>query len=147
MKKNYFSELDFILEQLILEYQNLNEGVKFYSGEAPISTKEEVIQKTIKKYDLKEWEINVLFHHLLIDKYIISIDPLYISLEGLVFINNGGYQQFKINNELENRRIQQIEADLKKYSLGLMIFTGILAFGTMISACYFALEILRYFRK
>lgn len=147
MKKNYFSELDFILEQLILEYQHLNEGVKFYSGEAPMSTKEQVVQKTIKKYDLKEWEINVLFHHLYLDKYIISIDPLYISLEGLVFISNGGYQQLKINNELENRRIEKIETDLKKYSLGVMIFTGVLAFGTMISACYFALEIWKYFIK
>lgn len=146
MGKNYFIELDFILEQLISEYENLNEGVKFYAGEAPLSTKEQVTQKVVKKFGLKEWEINVLYHHLLIDKYIISIDPLYISLEGLVFKSNGGYQEQNLKNELENKRIQKIEADLKKYSLGLMVFTGILAFGTMISAWYFALEIWKYFR-
>lgn len=95
MSKDYINELDFILSSLINEYANINEGVKFYQEEAPKTTKETVTETVIKKYGLKEWEINVLFHHLLIDKYIISIDPLTISMEGVIFESTGGYAEKK----------------------------------------------------
>ena len=85
MAKNYTEELDFILDSLINEYENINEGVKFYEGEAPKTTKEKVTEMVVGKYNLKEWEINVLFHRLLIDKQIIIIEPLTISLDGIVF--------------------------------------------------------------
>lgn len=145
MKKNYINELDFILHALINEYANINEGVNFYQEQAPKSTKETVIETVIKKFGLKEWELNVLLHHLLIDKYIISIDPLTISLEGVVFEGNGGYAEKNRREELENTRIKTIEGDLNRYSYGLMVFTGVVAIGTLISALYFALEIWRYF--
>jgi hypothetical protein len=145
MTKNYINELDFILSSLINEYANINEGVKFYQGEAPKTTKETVTETVIKKYGLKEWEINVLFHHLLIDKYIISIDPLTISMEGVVFESTGGYAEKNRREELEKIRINTIEGDLKKYSYGLMVFTGVVAIGTLISALYFVLEMWKLF--
>jgi len=145
MAKNYTEELDFILDSLINEYENINEGVKFYEGEAPKTTKEKVTEMVVGKYNLKEWEINVLFHRLLIDKQIIIIEPLTISLDGIVFKGKGGYTEKSKLDDLENIRIKMIESDLKKYSYGLMIFTGVVAIGTIISAIYFALEIWRHF--
>jgi hypothetical protein len=145
MAKNYTEELDFILDSLINEYENINEGVKFYEGEAPKTTKEKVTEMVVGEYNLKEWEINVLFHRLLIDKQIISIEPLTISLDGIVFKGKGGYTEKSKLDDLENIRIKMIESDLKKYSYGLMIFTGVVAIGTIISAIYFALEIWRHF--
>ena len=145
MAKNYTEELDFILDSLINEYENINEGVKFYEGEAPKTTKEKVTEMVVGEYNLKEWEINVLFHRLLIDKQIIIIEPLTISLDGIVFKGKGGYTEKSKLDDLENIRIKMIESDLKKYSYGLMIFTGVVAIGTIISAIYFALEIWRHF--
>ena len=145
MTKNYIKELDFILFSLINEYENINEGVNFYQEEAPKSTKEMVTEMVMAKYGLKEWEINVLFHHLLIDKYIISIEPLTISLEGIVFEGNGGYAERSVQEKLESARIKKIESDLKKYSYGLMVFTGVVAIGTLISAIYFIIEIWKHF--
>ena len=145
MTKNYIKELDFILFSLINEYENINDGVNFYQEEAPKSTKEMVTEMVIAIYSLKEWEINVLFHHLLIDKYIISIEPLTISLEGIVFEGNGGYAEKSVQEKLENARIKKIENDLNKYSFGLMVFTGVVAIGTLISAIYFMLEIWKHF--
>ena len=145
MNKDYTKELDFILYSLISEYENINEGVKFYQEEAPKTTKEMVTEMVIAKYGLKEWEINVLFHHLLIDKFIISIEPLTISLEGIVFEGNGGYAEKNTQEKLESSRVKKIESDLKKYSFGLMVFTGVVAIGTLISAIYFILEIWNHF--
>jgi len=147
MKKNYNTELDFILEELIKVYEYANEGVKFYSGKAPKTTKEEITQKVMDKFGLKEWELNVLLHHLLIDKFIISVEPLYISLDGLIFSLEGGYVLRKTNQEAELIRVQKIEEDLRKYSYGLMLFTAILAFGTLISAYYFVLEIWMFYDR
>ena len=145
MNKDYTKELDFILFSLINEYENINEGVNFYQEEAPKTTKEKVTEMVVGKYNLKEWEINVLFHRLLIDKQIIIIEPLTISLDGIVFKGKGGYTEKSKLDDLENIRIKMIESDLKKYSYGLMIFTGVVAIGTIISAIYFALEIWRHF--
>lgn len=145
MKNNYNTELDFILESLIKEYENINEGVKFYAGDAPKTTNDTITQLIIQQFDLKEWEVNVLYHHLLLDKFIISIEPLHISLEGIVFKANGGYTQ-KILNDTENRvRLKSIENDVKQNSHGLMIFTAVVALGTLISAWYFAIEIFKYY--
>jgi len=145
MIKNYIKELDFILVTLISEYENINEGVKFYQEEAPKSTTETVTELVVAKYGLKEWEINVLFHHLLIDKHIISIEPLTISLGGIVFEGSGGYAEKYSQEQSEALRIKTLERDLKKYSYGLMVFTGVVAIGTLISAMYFAVEMWRIF--
>ena len=146
MEKNYNAELDFILEQLIYEYENVYKGVSFYADDSFTSTKEKITILVVDKFKLKEWEINLLFYTLLLDKYLKTIDPLTISLEGLVFRNNGGYVK-KI--EMQNReinRLETIQKDFKKYSLGLMMFTAIVAFGTLISAWYFAIEIIKYYQ-
>ena len=58
MKKDYNTELDYILEELIKVYEYANEGVKFYSGQTPKTTKEEITQKAMVKFGLKEWELN-----------------------------------------------------------------------------------------
>ncbi len=147
MQKDYNHALDFILEQLIKEYEGVNEGVNFYSGDAPQTMKEKVNLKVAEQFNLKEWEINVLYHHLLIDKHIISIEPLNISFEGLVFRENGGYTEKDKAEKSEMLRIKSVENELRRYSMGLMIFTGIVAIGTIISALYFAIEIYKFYRK
>jgi hypothetical protein len=146
MEKNYNAELDFILEQLIYEYENVYKGVSFYSDESFTSTKEKITILVVDKFKLKEWEINLLFYTLLLDKYLKTIDPLTISLEGLVFRNNGGYVKKVEMQNREINRIETIQKDFKKYSLGLMVFTAIVAFGTLISAWYFAIEIIKYYQ-
>jgi hypothetical protein len=145
MEKNYNAELDFILEELIKEYENINKGVRFYAEEELLSTNEKINLSVSEKFGLKDWEINVLYYTLLLDKYIKSIDPLTISLEGLVFRNNGGYVQRLITQTKEAERLEEIQNDFRKYSFGLMIFTAIVAVGTLISAWYFAIEIYRYY--
>ena len=145
MEKNYNAELDFILEELIKEYENINKGVRFYAEETFLSTNEKINLSVSEKFGLKDWEINVLYYTLLVDKYIKSIDPLTISLEGLVFRNNGGYVQRLITQTKETERLEEIQNDFRKYSFGLMIFTAIVAVGTLISAWFFAIEIYRYY--
>lgn len=145
MEKNYNAEMDFILEALIREYENMNKGVQFFAEEEMLSTNEKITNLVTEKFGLKDWEINLLYYTLLLDKYIKSIDPLTISLEGLVFRNNGGYVQRSISQTKEASRIEAIQNDFRKYSFGLMIFTAIVAVGTLISAWYFAIEIYRYY--
>ena len=145
MEKNYNAELDFILEELIKEYENMNKGVQFYAEEESLSIYEKITELVANKFGLKDWEINVLYYTLLLDKYIKSIDPLTISLEGLVFRNNGGYVQRLITQTKETERLEEIQNDFRKYSFGLMIFTAIVAVGTLISAWFFAIEIYRYY--
>ncbi len=146
MEKNYNAELDFILEQLIYEYENVYKGVSFYADETFTSTKEKITIMVVDKFKLKEWEINLLFYTLLLDKFLKTIDPLTISLEGLVFRNNGGYVKKVEMQNREINRLETIQKDLKKYSLGLMWFTAIVAFGTLVSAWYFAIEVIKYYQ-
>lgn len=146
MEKNYNSELDFILEQLVYEYENVYKGVNFYSDESFTTTKEKITILVVDKFKLKEWEINLLYYTLLLDKNLKTIDPLTISLEGLVFRNNGGYVKKTTLQNLETLRLENIQRDFKKYSFGLMLFTAIVAFGTLISAWYFAIEIIKYYQ-
>ncbi len=145
MNKNYNIELDSILEELIVEYEKQNKGLQFYSNEIPLSINERITKKMLENFDLQAWEINILFYTLLIDKYLKSIDPLAISLEGLVFRNNGGYVQKAINDKKESLKVESIQNDFRKYSFGLMVFTAIVALGTIISAVYFSIEIYKYF--
>ncbi len=145
MDKNYNEQLDFILEALIKEYEQFHRGVSFYSEEEPESVYDKIKKMTKEKYQLQDWEMEVLLSNLLIDKYLKSIDPLAISLEGLVFRNNGGYLQKAIRANQEAQKLENIQNDFKKYSFGLMIFTAIVALGTLITAWYFAIEIYRYY--
>jgi len=145
MEQNYNEQLDFILESLIKEYEQLNRGVSFYSEDEPETVHHKIKKKVFEKYGLQDWEIDVLFSTLLIDKYLKSIDPLAISLEGLVYRNKGGYVQEAIKSGKEAQRLEAIQNDFKKYSFGLMVFTAIVALGTLITAWYFAIEIYRYY--
>ncbi len=145
MNKNYDAEMDYILEQLVRAYEDLYNGMSFYSDADLKSTKETVTKIVMEKFGLKEWEINLLYYTLFIDTHIKSIDPLTISLGGLVFRNNGGYSEKTKTKLMEAQRLENIQSAFRKDSLGLMIFTAIVAFGTMISAMYFALEIYRFF--
>ena len=143
--KNYDNEMDYILLELVEEYDELYKGVGFFSEDLPASTKDKISKKTMEKFGIKEWELNVMFYTLLIDKYLKSVDPLIISLEGLVFVNNGGYVQKQLNIRKEEEKLATIQKNLNRYSYGLMIFTAIVAFGTLISAWYFAIEVYRYY--
>ncbi len=145
MKNNYNIELDLILKELIEAYKNHFKGIKFYSEESHRSTKEEISEKLRMAFNLKDWEINLLYHNLLIDKYINSTDPLTISLDGAIFEHNGGYTQKSIQLNSENLRIQKLEKYSRQNSFGTLLFTALLAFGTLISAWYFAIEIWRYY--
>jgi len=145
MVKNYDNEMDYILMELVKEYDELYKGVGFFSEDLPASTKDKISKKIMEKFGIKEWELNVMFYTLLIDKYLKSVDPLIISLEGLVFVNHGGYVQKHLNILKEEERISTIQNNLNRYSYGLMLFTAIVAFGTLITAWYFAIEIYRYY--
>jgi hypothetical protein len=145
--KNFNTELDFALEELVIAYENQFKGVKFYSEESHQTIRDEITEKLSRKFDLKEWETDLLYHNLLIDKYIRGIEPLTISLDGLVFINNGGYTQKDIRLNSENLRIRDLENSAKKNSHRLVVFTALLAFGTLIPAWYFAIEIWKYYHS
>lgn len=147
MKNNFNTELDFILEELVVEYENQFKGIKFYTEEAPQTIKEEITQKVMDKFGLKDWEINLLYQNLLIDKYIKVIEPLSISFEGLIFRNKGGYTQKEISLNSENLRIQRLENDLNKSTYWLMIFTALLAFGTLVAAWHFGIEVWKFYHS
>jgi hypothetical protein len=145
MENNYDTELDFVLEELIVDYENQFKGIKFYSDEYRKKLNDEIGEKLKIRFGLKDWEIDLLYHNLFMDKYIKSVDSLSISLDGLVFRNNGGYTGRSIRRNSENLRIQKLEKSTQKNALGLVIFTALLAIGTLISAWYFAIEIWRYY--
>lgn len=147
MENNYDTELDFVLEELIVDYENQFKGIKFYSDEYRKKLSDEIGEKLKIKYGLKDWEIDLLYHNLFMDKYIKSVDSLSISLDGLVFRNNGGYTERRIQRNTENLRIQKLEKSTQKNALGLVIFTALLAIGTLISAWYFVIEIWRYYHS
>jgi hypothetical protein len=147
MAKNYNKELDYILEELIHEYENHYKGLTFYTEEVSFSTKEKISTDLADRYNLEEWEINILYYTLLIDTYIKTIDPLTISLSGLVFRNNGGYTEQQIKKEKEKNKIEKIENDFKKYQFLLMVFTAFVALGTLISAWFFGIEIWKYYQE
>ena len=52
MEKNYNIELDFILEQLIIEYQNSYQGVNFYTDDKIYTTKEKMNDLVKEKFPL-----------------------------------------------------------------------------------------------
>jgi hypothetical protein len=145
MEKNYNKELDFVLEELITEYKKQFKGIKFYADETPKIVNEEVSKMTEDKFNLKDWEVNLLYHQLLIDQNIVSIEPLVISLGGLLFKNNGGYTQRDIRLNSEKKRIKNLEDEMNRNSFLLMVFTALLAFGTLISAWDFGIEIWKFY--
>ena len=143
--KDFNTELDYILEELVIAYENQFKGIHFYAEESHKTVKEEITQKLKNQFDIKDWETDLLYHNLLLDKYINSFEPLSISLDGLVFINNGGYIQKNIRLNSENKRIRALENSTRKSAYGLVIFTALLAVGTLIPAWYFALEIWAFY--
>lgn len=147
MENNYDTELDFVLEELIVDYENEFKGIKFYSDEYRKKMSDEIGEKLKIRFGLKDWEIDLLYHNLFMDKYIKSVDSLSISLDGIVFRNNGGYTERRIQRNTENLRIQKLEKSTQKNALGLVIFTALLAIGTLISAWYFGIEIWRYYHS
>ena len=147
MENNYDTELDFVLEELIVDYENKFKGIKFYSDEYRKKMSDEIGEKLKIRFGLKDWEIDLLYHNLFMDKYIKSVDSLSISLDGIVFRNNGGYTERRVQRNAENLRIQKLEKSTQKNALGLVIFTALLAIGTLISAWYFGIEIWRYYHS
>jgi len=147
IEKKYTEALDAILEALILEYEHIQEGVNFYSGNAPQPIRDKITEKITQQFKMKDWEVGILLHHLLIDKYIISIDPLSISFDGLVFRGKGGYAEKSRQEIMEQERINIVENEIRISSKGLMIFTGLVAIGTIVSGIYFAIEIWRFFME
>jgi hypothetical protein len=147
MENNYDTELDFVLEELIVDYENQFKGIKFYSDEYRKKMSDEIGEKLKIRFGLKDWEIDLLYHNLFMDKYIKSVDSLSISLDGIVFRNNGGYTERRVQRNTENLRIQKLEKSTQKNALGLVIFTALLAIGTLISAWYFGIEIWRYYHS
>ncbi len=145
MEKNFNKELDFVLEELISEYEKQFKGIKFYTDETPKIVNEEVSKKTEDKFKLKDWEVSLLYHQLLVDQNIVSIEPLVISLGGLLFKNNGGYTQRDILLNSEKKRIKNLEDEMNRNSFLLMVFTALLAIGTIVSAWYFGIEICKYY--
>ena len=147
MKKDYNVELDFTLELLIKAYENNFKGFKDAFAEAHATTKAETTQKLKDKFGLEDWEIKLLFEKLLIDKYIKSIEPLEITIEGLIFSNNGGYTQNKITLSLEKTRIQNLEDNTLKNNVRLVTLTMLLLIGTLIAGWYYLTELWKYYHQ
>lgn len=147
MQKNYNKELDFILELLVKEFEDIYNKLNFYSDENSSPTKQIVYDQVKEVFGLKDWEINILIYSLFLDKYVKSIDPLVISIEGLVLRNNGGYAEKSIMINRESNRIQKVENDSRKYTFYLMVFTAILAIANLIAAWFFSIEIWSFYNN
>ena len=145
MEKNYNTELDFILGELVKSYENQFKGIHFYSEDSVKSVKDQISEILMEKFGLKDWVIDLLYHNLLRDKYIMSIETLTITMEGLLFKNNGAYTQKIINQNSELLRIQKLEKSTKKNEEALVLFTALLAFGNLISAWFFVIEIWKFY--
>lgn len=91
-----------------------------------------------------------------------SIDPLFkspkkdhyykISFEGMVFIENGGYEnQNRENQRIENwnnemtERQNALEKKQVSSQFQIVVLTWIIALGTLIAGLYYVLEILDFF--
>jgi len=105
MKKDYDIELDFIIDELVIAYENYFKQFIDHLAPSHETTKGVITQKLKDKFDLKDWEIQLLFENLLSNGHISGIDPLIISYQGLILINNGGYIQQKKDKLSEKRRI------------------------------------------
>ena len=123
MEKNYNKELDFVLEELISEYEKQFKGIKFYADEAPKIVNEEVRKKTEGTFNLKDWEVNLLYHQLLVDQNIVSIEPLVISLGGLLFKHNGGYTQRDLDVNSEKLRIKNPQTAIRNFDTNFNFIT------------------------
>ena len=145
MEKNYNTELDFILGELVKSYENQFKGIHFYSEDSVKSVKDQISEILMEKFGLKDWVIDLLYHNLLRDKYIMSIETLTITMEGLLFKNNGAYTQKIINQNSELLRIQKLEKATVKNEEALVLFTALLAFGNLISAWFFVIEIWKFY--
>lgn len=99
-----------------------------------------------QKLNISTSKLHLILNKLAKDELIIITElgphTVYnISFEGLIFHQQGGYSQKLFNDTLlkrqeeSNRRTQRI----------LFWFTGIVAFGTLIAAFYYSVELWKFF--
>lgn len=147
MKQEYNTELDCILKELIVAYENHFKGFADALKEPQETTKGKTTQKIKDSFSINDWEINLLYENLLQDGYIKSIDPLEISFKGLVFINSGGYTQNIININSEKIRLQNLEENTLKNNNRIVFLTFLLVLGTLIAGWYYATELWKYYHS
>ena len=67
------------------------------------------------------------------------------NFEGDLFVEAGGYKQQKINADAEITRVENIENRQRVNDNILMRLTWVIAIGTAVAACYYAVELWKYF--
>ena len=64
-----------------------------------------------------------------------------ITVKGILFLNNGGYQQKIIKDNAYQKRLEAMENRISKATIWMAIATVILAIGGLIAAWYYLYEI------
>ena len=64
-----------------------------------------------------------------------------INVKGILFLNNGGYQQKTINDNAYQKRLVVMENRIGKATIWMALATVILAIGGLIAAWYYLYEI------
>ena len=75
-----------------------------------------------------------------------SRTTFYISFEGLVFLEQGGYRGEYERNLSEAARLASLESRQAQAERNLLILNSLIAFGTLVAAVYYVLEILRHYK-
>jgi hypothetical protein len=122
MRKNYNTELDYVLEKLIKAYENNWKAIKDAFGTDEEKTIGEISRELKEKFKVEDWELTIIYEYLKNDEYIKGIDPLSITLKGVTFSLSGGYTANK-----------QREEDSKFYKL---LRSWSIAIGTTLAGLY-----------
>lgn len=101
-------------------------------------------------------ELRQILQELITEKYVAeegtypiddvnSIQQFTLTFKGEKFIDQNGYVQQTANNLLHQRKIHDLEYFQKVQSKVLVVLTALIAFGTLIAAVYYSMEIWRFY--
>jgi hypothetical protein len=67
-----------------------------------------------------------------------------ITFEGLLFYQQGGYEQELIRHRAENTRLDNIESSQRQFRRTQNVLLTLVAVGTLVAALYYSVELLNY---
>jgi hypothetical protein len=71
--------------------------------------------------------------------------PYGSTFEGDFLLLFGGYSQKYSNQNAENIRVDNLAKRQKRYECNQTVLLSLVALGTLIAACYYAVELWKYF--
>lgn len=136
--------LDEALKYIGKSYGNENE--KKYSPKEMTQ-----IVRHMQKFDksLEDIDVGRIVDKLIkderVEKRVVGSEFLYfITFDGKVFLEDGGYRQRAINDVSESTRLERMERAQTEYQTNTILLTIILAVGALIPAAPYLIKLLKY---